>query len=107
MQIAELLHLRGDPGAAFALIGGGLAGVPHEVIGQQLTSVLEGVQQRDRSVWSGQLEAGVDLDHRQGPAGRGDCVALPDVLLFTGPQCADSGLECLSVDNCRSRRPVD
>src|SRR5437868_5705899 len=36
VQVGQLRDLRGDPGAALALLRGRMAGVPHEVVGDQL-----------------------------------------------------------------------
>ena len=51
--------------AAFALLGRGLAGVPHEVVGDELPGPLERVEEGERPVGPDQREVGVDLDHGQ------------------------------------------
>src|SRR6185437_10339455 len=50
MQVGQLGDLGGDPGAALALLGGGMAVPPHEVVGDQLPAALERLEQRDRTV---------------------------------------------------------
>ena len=86
MQVGKLRDLGGAPRAAFALLGRGMAGVPHEVVGDELLPPLERVQQGERPLQPDQREAGVDLDHGQAPPGRGDRVAFPGVRLLPDPQ---------------------
>src|ERR1700733_1568940 len=66
---------------------------PHEVAGDELPASLERVEQGERTVRSGQRQAGVYLDHRQPAPGRGDGVALPGVRLLPDPQRANLCLE--------------
>ncbi len=47
----------------FALLGCGSAGVPHEVVGDELSAPFERFEQGERPVGPDQLEAGVYLDH--------------------------------------------
>jgi len=75
-----------------------MAGVPHEVVGDQLPAPFERLQQGERPVGSGKREAGVYLDHGQPPPGRGDRVAFPGVRLFPDPQRIQFGLKGGSVD---------
>ena len=96
--------LGGVERAAFALLGRGPAGVPHEVVGDELPAPLERVEQRDRPVRPGQREAGVDLDHGQPPPGRGDRVAFPGVRLLPHPQRVQLGLEGRPVGGRRRAR---
>src|SRR6185295_4669802 len=70
-------------------------------------ATVERVQQSDRTDRSGQFEAGVDLDHRQAPPGRGDLVGLPDVRLLPHTQSVDLGFEGRPVDYRRRGRIVD
>jgi hypothetical protein len=63
MKIGKLGDLGGDPRAAFALLGRGLAGVPHEVVGDELSAPFEGVEQRQRSLRPDQRQMGVHLDY--------------------------------------------
>ena len=70
------------PGAALALLGSGMAGVPHEVVGDQLPATLERVEQGQWPVGTGQPERRVDLDHRQPAPGRGDRVAFVGMRLL-------------------------
>ena len=48
VQVGQLPDLGGDPRAPFALLGGGVAGMPHEVVGDELATALEGVEQGER-----------------------------------------------------------
>ena len=48
VQVGQFGDLGGDPGAAFALLGGGMAVPPHEVVGDQLAASFERVEQGDR-----------------------------------------------------------
>jgi hypothetical protein len=98
MQVRQLPDLGGDPRAALALVGRGVPGPPHEVVGDELPAPLERVEQGDRPVRPGQLQAGIDFDHRQAPAGRGDRVALAGVRLLPHPQRVQFGLEGGPVD---------
>jgi len=86
MQVGQLADLRGVERAALALGFGWLAGLPHEVVGDQLPTAFEHLQQRDRPVQAGQRDGGVHLDHRQPPAGRRDRVAFMGVRLLPGAQ---------------------
>jgi hypothetical protein len=50
MKVGQLRDLRGDPRTALALLGGGSAGVPHEVVGDELLAPFERIEQGERSV---------------------------------------------------------
>ena len=100
-RIGQLAHLAVVERAALALGLGGLAGVPHVEVRDQLPAALEGVQQRDRPVRADQRDGGVDLDHRQPPARRGDRVAFAGVRLLANPQRVDFGLPGGAVDHRR------
>ncbi len=63
MQVGQLRGLGGDPRAAFALLGRGSAGVPHEVVGDELPAPFERFEQGERPVGPDQREVGVYLDH--------------------------------------------
>jgi hypothetical protein len=104
MQVGQLRDLGGDPRAAFALLGRGPAGVPHEVVGDELPAALERVEQGERPAVPGQREAGGYLDHGQAPPGRGDRVAFPSVRLLPDPQPVQFGLEGGPVDGCGQAR---
>src|ERR1022692_1200988 len=93
MQVGQVRDLGGDPRAAFALPGGGVAGVPHEVVGDELPAPFECFEQGERPAGPGPREAGVCLGHGQAPPGRGDRVALPGVRLLADPQLVQFGLE--------------
>jgi len=98
MQKRQLPNLPVVERAALALLGGRSAGVPHEVVGDELPAALECVQQRDRTVRTDQRERRVHLDHRQPAACRGNRVALVGVRLLADPKGVELGLK---------RRPVD
>ena len=98
MQVGQLGDLGGAPRAAFALLGRGSAGVPHEVVGDELPASFERVEQGERPVRPDQLEARIDLDHGEAPTGRGDRVAFPGVCLLPNPQPVQFGLEGGPVD---------
>ena len=83
----------GDPGATLALFGRPVASVPHEVVGVQLATALESIEQGHRSIWPDQRQVGVDLDHWQAPPGRSDRIALPSVRLVPSPELVELGLE--------------
>ena len=93
MQRRQLADLAVIERAALALPGGGPAGVPHEVVGDQLPAPFERVKQGERPRGPGQREAGVYLDHGQAPPGRGDRIAFAGVRLLPGPQRVQFGLE--------------
>jgi len=82
----------------FALLGRGMAGPPHEVVGDELLAPFERVEQGERPMGSGQSEAGVHLGHGQAPPGRGDRVAFPGVRFLPDPQLVQFGLEGGPVD---------
>jgi hypothetical protein len=63
MQVGQLGDLGGVEGAAFALLGRRSAGVPHEVVGDELSAPFERVEQGERPVRPDQREVGVCLDH--------------------------------------------
>ena len=63
MQVGQLRDLGGDPRAAFALLGRGFVGVPHEVVGDELSASFERFEQGERPVGAHQREAGGYLDH--------------------------------------------
>jgi hypothetical protein len=64
MKVGQLCDLCGHPRTAFALLGRGFPGVPHEVVGDELSAPFERFEQRDRPVRPDQRQVGVDLDHR-------------------------------------------
>jgi hypothetical protein len=65
VQIGELADPRGDPRTAFALLGCGVASVPHEVVDDQLSTTLERVEKCQPPVRANQRVGGVHLYHRQ------------------------------------------
>jgi hypothetical protein len=98
MQIGEVADLAVVERAALALLSGRLAWVPHVVVGDQLTPTLERLQQRDRPVWAGQRDGGIDLHHWQPPAGCGQRVTGPRVGLLPHKQLIPLGLVGDPVD---------
>jgi hypothetical protein len=81
-----------------------MAGVPHEVVGDELPASLERVQQGERSDGSDQLGLGVDLDHGQSPSGGRDRITFVGVRLLPDPECVDLRLEAVPVDDRREVR---
>jgi hypothetical protein len=77
------------------------AGVPHEVVGDQLAASLEGIEQRDGATLADERRRGIHLDHGQAPARSGDRVAFPRVRLFAPAQGIQLGLEGAPVDHRR------
>jgi hypothetical protein len=63
MKVRHLRDLGGDPRAAFALLGRGSAGIPHEVVGDELSAPFERIEQSERPVGPDHREVGVYLDH--------------------------------------------
>src|SRR5229473_1737645 len=98
MEVGQLRQLRGDPRAAFTLLGCGSAGVPHEVVGDELSTALEHIEKRHRAVRANQRDAGVHLHHRQPPAGCRNGVALSCVSLLSDPQFVQLRLEGAPID---------
>jgi hypothetical protein len=64
MKVGQLRDLGGDPRAAFALLGRGVAGPPHEVVGDEQSAPFERFEQGERPVGPDQRESWVQLDHR-------------------------------------------
>ncbi len=85
VQERQLAHLRVVLRAAFALLGGRGAAVPHHVRREELRASLEGVDQADLAGRSDQWRGRIDLDHRQSSPGGGDRVALTGVRLLADP----------------------
>jgi hypothetical protein len=98
-QVGQLRDLGGDPGAPFALLGGGMAVPPHEVVGDELPAPFERLQHGERPAGPGQREAGVYLDHGQAQPDRGDRVAFPGVCLLPGEKPRPFGLKVASADD--------
>src|SRR6202040_733741 len=86
MKVGQLGDLSGAPRTALALLGGGVSGMPHEVVGDQLGTALERVEQRDRALRADQGGGGIDLHHRQPTAGRGDRIPFARGGLLANPQ---------------------
>jgi hypothetical protein len=86
VQVGQLAGLAEEQRAAFALVGCGPAGPPHGVIRDELPPPFERIEQGERAVRPDQLEVGIDLDHGQPPAGRGDRVAFAGMGLLPNSQ---------------------
>ncbi len=102
MKVGQLRDLGVAPRAALALLGRRLPWVPHEVVGDQLSTALERVQQGHRAVLTDQRESWVHLDHRQLAACRGDRIALTGVRLLADPQGIELGLKRAPIGRDRS-----
>jgi hypothetical protein len=74
------------------------AGVPHEVVGDELPAPLEGVQQRHRPALADERCRTIHLDHEEPTAGGCDGVAFSRVRLLAHPQCVQLGLGGAAVD---------
>ena len=60
-----------------------MASVPHEVVGDELTTAFERIVQGKGSVWPGQLDFAIYLDHGQPPAGCRDGITFSSVRLLS------------------------
>src|ERR1035438_7107598 len=98
MNIGQLADLRCNPGAPLALLRRRVAGVPHEVVGDEHPASLERVEQRHRAMWANQLRGRIDFHHRQPSTGCCDRVTLVRVSLFSNPQCVKVCLEGAPID---------
>ena len=86
VQIRQFAGVPGEERAALALVLRGLAVVPHVEVHEELSTPLEHVYQRHRTVRSDHRHAGVHLDHRQRPPCSGDRVTLAQVGLLPHQQ---------------------
>ena len=93
MNIGQLADLRCNPGAPLALLRRRVAGVPHEVVGDEHPASLERVQQCHRATFANERRGAVHLDHGEPPAGGRNGVAFFRVSLLSNPQCVQLGLE--------------
>ena len=59
MKVGQLCDLGGVPRAALALLGRRSAGVPHEVVGDELSALFERFEQGERPVRPDEREVGV------------------------------------------------
>jgi hypothetical protein len=105
MQIGQFADLARVERAALALSLGGLAGVPHEEVGDQLSAALEQLQ-RDWAAFPDQLDCRIDFDHGQPPASRRYRVTLASVSLLPSPQSIHFGLPNGPVDHRGERESV-
>jgi hypothetical protein len=76
-------------------------------IGDQLGPTVEDVDQRDRTVRSGERSLRIDFDHREAAAGGGDRVAFAGVGLFSDPKPVQFGLKRGPVGDRGSGRVAD
>jgi hypothetical protein len=108
VQVGELERVAGEERAALALLGRGLAVVPHVVVHEQLPAALEHVDQGHRPLCTDQRDLPIHLDHRQPPARGRDRVALPGMGLLAYQQLVELGLPGCPVDDLghRVRRAV-
>ena len=74
MKVGQLRDLRGDPRAAFALLRRRVAGVPHEVVGDQLSTALEHVEKRHLAVRARRSIPGAEPFGVLAPGNRADLV---------------------------------
>ena len=94
MQVRQVGDLGGDPGAAFALLGGGMAVPPHEVVGDELPACgLRTPSAGAAARGARSPHAGVDLGHGAGAAGPRRSRRLPGCAPFPDPQLVQFGLE--------------
>ena len=66
VQGGQLADLAGVVRAAFALVGGGVAGPPHERVGDELPGVPR-KRERVTGPWGRQRDGGIQLGHGQAP----------------------------------------
>jgi hypothetical protein len=86
-------HRRVERAAGASFIPGG---VEHEVVDDQLPAPVEQLQQAGRAAGGVEDVAGVELDHRQLPTARGECVAGSGELLLR----ARSHLSRVTIVGC-------
>jgi hypothetical protein len=103
VQVGQLADLAVEERAALALGLGGLAGVPHVEVDDQLAASLEHIKQTDRALRADQGYRGLHLDHRQPAASGRDRVALAGVRLLADQQLGQLRLPGVPV---RHRREV-
>lgn len=69
------------------------AGVPHEIVGDELSPALENIEKRHWAVRAYQRGGGVHLHHWQPPSGCRDGITFSSVSLLSNQQCVQLGLE--------------
>jgi len=104
MNIRKLADLRCNPGASLALLRRSVTGVPHEVVGDELSTTLERVQERDRATFANERCGTVHLDHGEPSAGGCDGVTFSCVSLLTNPQGVQLGVEGALIDYFRGSK---
>src|SRR5215467_889947 len=104
MEIGQLADLRGNPGAPLALLRRGMAGVPHEIVRDELPTTFERVEKRQRTVRANQRDARVHLHHREPAAGGGNEVTLMCVRLLPNPQPIELSLKPAPIDYLRNSK---
>ena len=98
MNEGQLADLRRIEGATLALLRRRVAGVPHEVVGDEQPASLKRVQQCYRSMFANERRGTIHLDHGEPPPGGCNRVAFFCVSLFTNPQCVELRLECAPIN---------
>ena len=68
MEIGQLGDLGSDPRASLSLLRCRVTGVPHEIVGDELSTPFERGEKRHLPVRANQFDGGVHLYHRQPPA---------------------------------------
>jgi hypothetical protein len=86
MKVGQLRDLRGNPGAPLALFRRGVAGVPHEVVGNEHLASLKRFQECHRPTFANERRGSIHLDHGEPSAGGCNGVAFSCVGLLSNPQ---------------------
>ena len=85
MDKGQFADLRCVEGAPLALLGRRVAGVPHEVVGDEYPASLKRVQQFHRATFTNERCGAIHLDHREPSAGGRNVVAFPCVSFLSDP----------------------
>ena len=104
MNIGQLADLRCNPGAPLALLRRRVAGLPHEVVGDEHPASLKHIQCCDRPTFANERCGTVHLDHWEPSAGGCNGVALSCVSLLSNPQCVQLGEEGAPIDYLRGSK---
>jgi hypothetical protein len=78
-----------------------VAGVPHEVIGDERAASLKRIQQGHRATFANKRCGTVHLNHGEPSAGGRNGVTFPCVSLLANPQCIQLGLKGAPIDYLR------
>ena len=101
MNEGQLTDLGCIQGAPLALLRRRVAGVPHEVVGDEHPASLERIQQRHCATFANERCGTIDLDHGEASARGCNGVAFFCVRLFSNPQSVQFGLEGAPIDYLR------